>query len=168
MVLAQSKICVFVAFDVYWYFWCNNLIWKHIWERCKIWNIEVKTRKSKLFKLSHFCSEQVPRQEKWTAIRKSDSRCFGPVSMSSRFTNLQSSKKYRVRVKCRPLGSKYWSDVNVCYVTTNVLSESRLRCKVGIAPVRHSTSLHKLNTLFCILCRTAVQAIVRTRILCFV
>ncbi|XP_048762526.1 uncharacterized protein LOC125671105 isoform X2 [Ostrea edulis] len=63
---------------------------------------------------------KVPRQEKWTAIRKSDSRCFGPVSMSSRFTNLQSSKKYRVRVKCRPLGSKYWSDVNVCYVTTNV------------------------------------------------
>lgn len=59
-------------------------------------------------------------QEKWTSISRPESGCFNLPDLSLTFTSLQPSTRYKAAVKCRPLGSVFWSGLTTCYFWTNI------------------------------------------------
>uniref|UniRef100_K1R8H3 Uncharacterized protein n=1 Tax=Magallana gigas TaxID=29159 RepID=K1R8H3_MAGGI len=67
--------------------------------------------------------EPLPKQkhqEKWTSISRPESGCFNLPALSLTFTSLQPSTRYKASVKCRPLGSVFWSGLTTCYFWTNI------------------------------------------------
>lgn len=75
----------------------------------------------------HFFVIQRTHQEKWTAISRPESGCFNLPDLSLTFTSLQPSTRYKAAVKCRPLGSVFWSGLTTCYFWTNITSKFKHR-----------------------------------------